>query len=126
MTQSELNHLTTILTQKHAELVLESGRRDGIAIERTPDALDETQLAVERELTTRNLERGSRLLRNVKAALERVAEAAYGACMECEEEISQKRLCAVPWATRCITCQEQADRREQQRFSHHSLLDKAA
>jgi len=32
--------------------------------------------------------------------------------MHCEEEISPKRLNAVPWALYCIRCQEAADRHE--------------
>jgi DnaK suppressor protein len=110
MTQTELSNFKTILTAKHWELERAMGRRDGIAIERTADALDEVQSAADRELTTRGLERQSELLRNVRAALDRIAEDAYGACLECEEEISHKRLRAMPWATLCITCQEGADR----------------
>ena len=109
MTRTERNKFQTILTSKHAELARATGRRDGIAIERTPDALDEVQLAAEREMITRSLERDSRLLRNVQAALDRIAEGAYGMCLECDEEISHKRLHAMPWATLCITCQELAD-----------------
>jgi len=109
MTRTERNKFLTILTSKHAELARATGRRDGIAIERMPDALDEVQLAGEREMITRNLERESRLLRNVRAALDQIAEGAYGTCLECDEEISHKRLHAMPWATLCITCQERAD-----------------
>lgn len=116
MTQTELNKFHAILTAKYAEVARPAGNREGIAIERTPDALDETQLAAERELTSRGLERESRLLRNVRAALERIADGSYGACLECEEEISHKRLQAMPSAALCIKCQEEADRITQQRF----------
>jgi DnaK suppressor protein len=33
----------------------------------------------------------------------------FGVCGRCEEEISLKRLAAVPWAPFCIVCQEAAD-----------------
>jgi len=127
MTRTELNQFLTILTAKQADLARANGRRDGIAIERTPDALDEVQLAAERELTTRSLERESRLLRNVRAALGRIAEGTYGTCFECEEEISHKRLRAVPWATLCIACQEEADEKLGQRFASQErvLMDAA-
>src|SRR5262249_28450175 len=118
MTRTELNKFLAILTTKHAELARAMGRRDSIAIERTPDALDEMQLAAERELTTRSLEHQSRLLSNVRAALVRIAEGVYGTCLECDEEISHKRLRAMPWATLCINCQEQADRNPHRRFAH--------
>jgi DnaK suppressor protein len=31
-------------------------------------------------------------------------------CLHCEEDISPKRMAAVPWTTFCIQCQEIADR----------------
>src|SRR5262245_26865877 len=128
MTKAEFNQFHTILTAKQKELARAAGRREGIAIERTADTLDETTLPAERELTTRSLEQGSRLLRNVRAALDRIADGTYGACLECEEEISQKRLRAMPWATLCITCQERADGNQQRRFgsSQRFLMDAAA
>ena len=110
MTSSELNKFQMILNTKEAELMQRMRKRDGIAIERTADALDEVRLAAERELTTRRLEMESVLLRNVRAALGRFASRTYGICIECEDEISGKRLNAMPWATLCIGCQEQADR----------------
>lgn len=122
MTRTEFNKFRAILTAKCAELAGAAGRRDGIAIERTPDALDEMQLATQRELTTRSLERDSRLLRNVRAALDRIAEGAYGTCLHCDEEISQKRLRAVPWATLCIDCQEQADGRPRRSFAYQETF----
>ncbi len=33
----------------------------------------------------------------------------YGVCIDCERLIPQKRLKAVPWADRCLLCQEEAD-----------------
>jgi DnaK suppressor protein len=86
--------------------------REDIAIEKAADAIDEVQLAGERELAIRNLDRGSGLLRKVKAALVRVEDGSYGTCMHCDDEISPKRLKAVPWAPFCIKCQELADRHE--------------
>lgn len=46
------------------------------------------------------------LLRDVEEALDRLDEGSYGVCGDCEQEISIKRLNAVPWAKYCITCQE--------------------
>ena len=68
------------------------------------------QHATERELAIRNLDRESHLLRNVRGALRRIEDGTYGTCMHCEEDISPKRLDAVPWAGYCIRCQEIVDR----------------
>ena len=112
MTKTELNKYKTLLETKQAELAGGLRNREGIAIEKTADALDEVQLAGERELAIRNLDRESNMLRNVRGALSRIADGSYGICLHCEEEISLKRLNAVPWTAYCIKCQEAADRHE--------------
>jgi len=48
----------------------------------------------------------------LNAALARLAQGQYGICDECEEEIPGKRLRAVPFTTRCRTCQERAEQIE--------------
>src|SRR5258707_15880716 len=110
MTKTELKEFKVTLKARQIELAQMMRKRDGIAIEKTPDALDEVQLATERELTTRNLERESKVMREVRAALDRIQQGTYGTCLHCEEEIGSKRLNAVPWAPLCIACQEQDDR----------------
>ena len=110
MTKTELNRYKKVLEARLAELARVLRNREGIAIEKSPDALDEVQHAAERELAIRNLDRESHLLRNVRAALQRIEDGSYGTCMHCEEDISPKRLDAVPWAPYCIRCQELADR----------------
>jgi DnaK suppressor protein len=112
MTKNELNKYKNLLEVKQAELAGGLRNREGIAIEKTADALDEVQLAGERELAIRNLDRESNLLRNVRGALSRMADGSYGVCLHCEEDINPKRLNAVPWTAYCIRCQEAADRHE--------------
>ena len=122
MTRNELNKVSTILNGKKEEATRTLGRREGLTIERTPDAVDEVQLAAGRELSTRNLEHALSVLREVRAALNRIADGSYGVCLQCEEEISQKRLNAVPWATLCIDCQEQSDSNRQSEREYEKLL----
>jgi DnaK suppressor protein len=112
MNQTEFNKYKAMLETKQAELSLGLRNREDIAIEKTPDALDEVQLAGERELAIRNLDRESNLLRHVRGALARMADGSYGVCLHCEEEIKPKRLDAVPWTKYCIRYQEAADRHE--------------
>ncbi|HKE21844.1 MAG TPA: TraR/DksA family transcriptional regulator [Bryobacteraceae bacterium] len=121
MNKTELEKYKKILEAKQAELSVGLRNRDEIAIEKTPDALDEVQLAGERELAIRNLDRDSNMLRNVRGALSRIADGSYGICMHCEEEIKPKRLDAVPWAKYCIRCQEAADRHEFESESGDSM-----
>jgi len=112
MNRTDLEKYKRILEAKLVELSDGQRNRDEILIEKTPDALDEVQLAGERELAIRNLDREASLLRNVRAALFRINDGSYGICLHCEEEIKPKRLDAVPWAGYCIRCQEAADRHE--------------
>jgi DnaK suppressor protein len=112
MNKTELEKYKAVLEAKRDELSAGLRNREDIAIEKTPDALDEVQLAGERELAIRNLDRESNLLRSVKGALLRVADGSYGICLHCEEDIKPKRLDAVPWTKYCIRCQEAAARHE--------------
>jgi DnaK suppressor protein len=102
-----------ILERKQAELTRGLRKRDGITIEKSADQMDEIQYATERYMAIRNVDRESTLLRQVKAALRRIHDGCFGTCLDCEEAISPKRLAAVPWALRCIQCQEVADREGQ-------------
>jgi DnaK suppressor protein len=49
------------------------------------------------------------LLNLIDAALKRIQEDEYGVCANCQEEMQQKRLEAVPWAKHCISCQEKME-----------------
>ena len=112
MQRTELAKYKAALEARRAELLQALRNRGDIAIQKSPDLLEEVQLAADREMTIRKLNRESALLRDVKAALERIADGTYGICLNCEQEIKPRRLEAVPWAAYCVRCQEAADRRE--------------
>jgi DnaK suppressor protein len=46
------------------------------------------------------------MLALIDEALNRIKANTYGTCTECEEELQQKRLEAVPWARHCVICAE--------------------
>jgi len=50
------------------------------------------------------------ILNQIEAALKRINSDDYGVCANCQEELQQKRLEAVPWAKHCINCQEKAEK----------------
>jgi len=107
---TEMAGFQKLLERKEAELVQVLQRRDGIVIEKSADQMDEIQYASERDLAIRNVDRESTLLRQQRAALRRIRDGSFGTCIECESAISPKRLAAVPWAPRCIQCQDAVDR----------------
>lgn len=49
------------------------------------------------------------MLQLVEEALERMKESNFGLCVNCQDEVQQKRLEAVPWARHCIACQEKQE-----------------
>jgi DnaK suppressor protein len=98
-----------VLESKLLETTNPAGWRDSIAVRASADPTDMTQHIVEREMASRDLSRNASLLRDVRAALSRIDEGTYGLCIECEEAIAPRRLAAVPWAARCLACQESAE-----------------
>jgi DnaK suppressor protein len=97
------------LRTKREELIAALRQIDDIRIERVSEELDNIQNKVNRELAVADISRNSRLLREIDGAIERLREGTHGMCRHCEEDISPKRLAAIPWAALCITCQEVAD-----------------
>ena len=126
MTKTDLEKFRNTLETKRSELSGSLRNRDEIVIEKAPDALDEVQLAGERELAIRNLDRDSNMLRQIRRALGRIADGSYGVCLHCDEDISPKRVNAVPWAAYCIKCQEQVDRHEIEVDDNADLFASAA
>jgi DnaK suppressor protein len=109
MTRTELERFRAALTTKQSELSGKS-RLESIAIERSPDAIEEVQYKSERELAIVGLNRDSEIRRNIALALSRINNENFGTCMHCEQEISKRRLEVVPWTPFCIRCQEAFDR----------------
>lgn len=108
----EFERYKRILENKHAELLAAMRQREGIAVERSADVIDELQAAVERERAMLELDRTNRVLRQVNTALLRIREGTYGICLRCDQMISAARLNAVPWTSFCITCQQELDEKE--------------
>jgi YteA family regulatory protein len=65
----------------------------------------------DRELDYSLEESSERLLAEIDAALKRIEEGTYGICSNCGKQIPEERLEALPWATLCIDCQRQQERR---------------
>ena len=55
------------------------------------------------------------LLTLVNNALQRLENGTYGLCQQCGEAIAPKRLEALPWAERCVSCEEQLEQVYQSR-----------
>ena len=110
MTKIEQTRFREVLEKKQIDLERDgdSGRA-ALLIEESADELDRTQHAQERDFALGGLDRNAKLLRAVRTAVSRIDAGTFGVCLECENEISLKRLAAMPWAASCIVCQEAAE-----------------
>ena len=70
---------------------------DGVEVSEA-DAQEEIELAV--------IEIKAEMLGRIDEALARLRTGDYGFCLACGEEISEKRLRALPFAVRCRACEE--------------------
>ena len=86
---------------------------DETTLERTGVAQDEVDVATaaaEDELNHTMHERYLQELRQLEAARERAANGLLDCCSECGGEIGYDRLCAQPFAVRCVDCQARHER----------------
>jgi len=65
----------------------------------------------EQEFTLSLMENDGGTLAQIEASLERIEEGTYGLCEECGVKIPKNRLNAIPYATLCVRCAEQQERR---------------
>ncbi len=91
--RDELSHSLTDETE-------ENGLETHLGENATVTFLRERDLSIE--------EHEAHLLHEIDAALDRIASDTFGICTTCGTSISSDRLEALPWAARCITCQQTA------------------
>lgn len=60
-------------------------------------------------------------IRNIDAALMRLASGSYGLCRDCGETIELERLRAMPTAERCRPCQTKFEERGHEQYRNTSL-----
>ena len=65
----------------------------------------------DRELDYTLGENAEHVLGEIDSALERIEQGTYGTCTNCSKPIPEERLEARPWATLCIGCQRERERR---------------
>src|SRR2546421_8733679 len=96
------------------EKLIKSTNRSRIAaeeiqLENTEDEGDLATISHDRDLLYNLHEGGFARLRFIQEALKALDRGQYGECVRCGNDINEKRLEAVPWATMCIRCQEETE-----------------
>ena len=77
--------------------------------ENFPDPTDRAALEADRNFMLRIRDREAKLIKKIKAALERIGNDTYGICESCGEDITLKRLKARPVTTQCIDCKSKEE-----------------
>jgi DnaK suppressor protein len=101
-----------------------SGEAQGVL-----DAAESAETDIQDDIEFALIQMKSETLHKIEEALMRLEEGTYGNCFECGDEISERRLRALPFAVRCKDCEEareMAERRERQQTQRRSagfLLD---
>jgi DnaK suppressor protein len=97
------------LVAKNHEIRARRICREDVAVEKNAEALDDIQQSADRVLAFDSVARNWQMSSLISEALERIENHSYGLCADCGDQISEKRLAALPWAKYCIGCQDAVD-----------------
>ena len=92
------------------------------------DAAETSEADIQDDIEFALIQMKSETLHKIEEALARLDEGTYGYCFECGDEVSERRLRALPFAVRCKDCEEAREvaaqrERQSQRRSGGFLLD---
>lgn len=90
--------------QGHVHSRIRDGRTRRTAEGR--DDLEHCEAASQGDITLALLQMRTETLARIDEALTRLDAGKYGFCFECEGEVSERRLRALPFAVRCQSCEE--------------------
>src|SRR4051812_23957998 len=115
------DELKAILEERRREIMSEvQGRmRDvraegaGSAVQGVLDAAESSELDIQDEIEFALIQMKAETLHKIEEALRRLEEGTFGYCFECGEEISERRLRALPFAVRCKNCEEARETAQQ-------------
>ncbi len=74
------------------------------------DTADEALASALVDVDAAIMDRHVRELRDIEAARQRMANQAYGSCIDCGDSVPYERLAAYPTAKRCLRCQQRRER----------------
>ena len=98
--------LTALLRERRRLLAPVPASRDVV----TPDALDAAKDLEEERLWLAVSERHEEIHGQIEEAIRLLFEGPYGHCVNCRRTIPAARLRALPFAIRCVACQERLER----------------
>ena len=114
MTEEELEQARQQLRKMREDLLREvqntfAASRE-LGLDGVPDIGDMSANTYNRDVLLNLSEAQQQMVRDIDAALERIASREYGICMRCEEEISPRRLAVRPFSRYCIDCKTEIEK----------------
>src|SRR5690348_6942640 len=113
MDKKRLEHYKKKLMQRREELArgILRTEQEGREADDDPtvDLADKAANSYTKEFLFGQTHNDRALLQLVDEALMRIREGTFGLCIQCQQELQQKRLEAVPWTRYCISCQEKQE-----------------
>ena len=110
MDQIKIRNARQRLMKEHENLLksLERSQHSAeeIKLEKTEDEGDLASISHDRDVLLSLHEGSFARLQLIQKAIEVIDQGQYGECTRCGGVINEKRLDAIPWATKCIACQE--------------------
>ncbi|GJL65195.1 MAG: DnaK suppressor protein [Nitrospirales bacterium] len=94
--------ITQAIKQQLGQSLTEEQQR---RLESAMDSGDQALVDLDREMGISLQEMRNKERRQIEEALVSLEEGTYGMCAECGEEVSEKRLQALPFARLCVACQ---------------------
>jgi DnaK suppressor protein len=104
-----------MLSQVHEKIRVVRSENVSGKVNNVLDPGETSEAGIQEDIEFALIQMKAETLAKINEALARLEEGAYGNCFECGEEISQARLRALPFAVRCIECEqarENAQKRE--------------
>ena len=77
------------------------------------DAAESSESDIQDDIEFALIQMKAETLHKIEEALRRLEENTFGYCFECGEEISERRLRALPFAVRCKDCEEARETAQQ-------------
>ena len=108
--QHELQHMLHAC-RRELQVQVQSRMRDGRArrTRESGDDMDRSDATTQGDLDSALLQMSTERLARVDQALVRLSEGRYGTCVECDDDIAEARLRALPFAARCQACEAQRE-----------------
>lgn len=124
MKKKDLKYFKNLILKKKEELYTELGYLEKSSLSTTTKdqsgdlssysfhMADQGTDTMEREMAFSLASREGRYLHHLNEALGRIEKGLYGKCRTCDNDISVKRLEAVPHATQCINCKNSEEKKK--------------